>query len=227
LVPPTARTEAVGSSPLAAVVGADVRVPLVTGGEARYVNLDYAASAPALQAVADEVATALPLYSSVHRGAGYLSEVSTDAYELARAEIGAFVGAREDDVVILTRNTTDALNLLASAVPGPVVHLDIEHHANLLPWQARGGRVVAAESTIEATLDAVRAELACRPAALLAVTGASNVTGECLPLRALAVVAHEHGARLAVDGAQLVPHRRVATWRFPGTRSTPRSEREC
>lgn len=122
-----------GSSPLAAVVGADLSVPLVTGSKTTYVNLDYAASAPALQSVADELVAALPFYSSVHRGAGYASAVSTAAYEAARMAIGSFVGARVEDVVIITRNTTDALNLLATAVPGAVVHLDIEHHANFCP----------------------------------------------------------------------------------------------
>ncbi|WP_375476442.1 aminotransferase class V-fold PLP-dependent enzyme [uncultured Jatrophihabitans sp.] len=199
----------VGVSPLADVVGADLQAPLVTGGHARYVNLDYAASAPALRSVADRVSALLPLYSSVHRGAGYASAVSTAAYEAARAEIARFVGARADDVVIVTRNTTDALNLLATAAPGPVVHLDIEHHANLLPWRARGGRIVSARSELADIVAAVEDELAREPAALLAVTGASNVTGECLPLRRLAEVAHRHGARIAVDGAQLVPHRRV------------------
>jgi selenocysteine lyase/cysteine desulfurase len=198
-----------GPGPLADVVGAGLDVPLVTGGSAAYVNLDYAASTPALRAVADRVTELLPLYSSVHRGAGYASAVCTSAYEAARQTLASFTGAREDDVVIFTRNTTDALNLLASAVPGPVVHLDIEHHANLLPWQARGGRVVGARATLAETLEAVRDELARRPAALLAVTGASNVTGECLPLGELAGLAHASGARIAVDGAQLVPHRRV------------------
>ena len=132
--------------PLAEVVGGDLTVPLVHGGTTRYVNLDYAASAPALRAVADRVAELLPLYSSVHRGAGYASAVCTSAYEGARAEIGGFVDARDDDVVIFTRNTTDALNLLAAAVPddaldgglGGVIHLDIEHHANLLPGSGSG-----------------------------------------------------------------------------------------
>jgi selenocysteine lyase/cysteine desulfurase len=198
-----------GPGPLAEVVGAGLDVPLVTGGTAAYVNLDYAASTPALRAVADRVTELLPLYSSVHRGAGYASAVCTSAYEAARQTLASFTGAREDDVVIFTRNTTDALNLLASAVPGPVVHLDIEHHANLLPWQARGGRAVGARATLAETLKAVRDELARTPAALLAVTGASNVTGECLPLGELARLAHAHGARIVVDGAQLVPHRRV------------------
>ena len=210
-----------GPGPLAEVVGAGLEVPLVTGRAVRYVNLDYAASAPALRAVADQVTELLPLYSSVHRGAGYASAVCTSAYEAARATVASFTGARRDDVVIFTRNTTDALNLLASAVPGPVVHLDIEHHANLLPWRARGARVAGARVTgtgaraVEAretwrdTLRAVSDELARTPAALLSVTGASNVTGECLPLDELAGLAHAVGARIAVDGAQLVPHRRV------------------
>ena len=211
--------------PLAEVVGADLSVPLVQGGSARYVNLDYAASAPALRAVADRVAELLPLYSSVHRGAGYASAVCTSAYEAARAEIAAFVGAGDDDAVVFTRNTTDALNLLATAVPGSapgggagglgggaggVVHLDIEHHANLLPWQRLGARVVRAGGTRAETVAAVEAELAASPAALLAVTGASNVTGECPPLAELTSIAHRHGARIVVDGAQLVPHRRVS-----------------
>jgi selenocysteine lyase/cysteine desulfurase len=181
----------------------------VGGATAPYVNLDYAASAPALQAVADRVSELLPLHASVHRGAGFPSAVCTAAYEAARREIGAFVGARADDVVVIVRNTTDGLNLLASAVPGPVVHLDLEHHANLLPWQARGGRVVLTRETPAVTLAAVEQALGHAPAALLAVTGASNVTGECLPLADLVALAHRFGARVAVDGAQLVPHRRV------------------
>ena len=198
-----------GTPPLADLIGADLKVPLVPTGTARYVNLDYAASTPALRVVAAQIAELLPLYSSVHRGAGYASMVCTTAYEAARADIAAFAGARDDDVVVITRNTTDALNLLANAVPGPAVHLDIEHHANLLPWQARHGRVVSARGGLGETMAALDAELASRPAALLAITGASNVTGECLPLRALAEMAHRHGARIAVDGAQLAPHRRV------------------
>jgi selenocysteine lyase/cysteine desulfurase len=195
--------------PLAPIVGREVQVPLVQGGSVRYANLDYAASAPALQSVADAITELLPLYSSVHRGAGYLSQVCTSVYESARTQVAAFVGARTDDVVLFTRNTTDSLNLLATAVPGETVHLDIEHHANLLPWQRTRGRVVVAANTVAETLQRLDIALTQRPAALLSVTGASNVTGECLPLTEIADLAHRHGARLAVDGAQLLPHRRV------------------
>jgi selenocysteine lyase/cysteine desulfurase len=196
-------------SPLLPVIGGDLLVPLVMGGEVRYTNLDYAASAPALESVAARVVEILPQYASVHRGAGWASQVSTGAYESSRVVVGDYVGARPGDEVVFTRNTTDALNLLASLVPGETVVLDIEHHANLLPWVARDARVVVAGDTIEETLALIEAELVRRPAALLTVTGASNVTGEILPLRRLATIAHRHGARLAVDGAQLIPHRRV------------------
>lgn len=198
-------------APLLPTVGAGWVVPLVGGRRARSVHLDVAASAPALQRVADHVAAALPAYASVHRGAGYLSQLSTALYESARQTVGGFVGARADDVVIFTRNTTDALSLLAAAVPGDVVVLDVEHHANLLPWRsprrAHGARVVRAASTLAETEALLAAELARVPAALLAVTGASNVTGEVPDLRRLAHLAHAAGARLAVDAAQLLPHR--------------------
>ncbi len=197
--------------PLLPVVGAEMRVPLVGGGEARAVDLDMAATTPALVAVAEHVTRVLPHLGSVHRGAGWRSTLATDAFEQARGVVAAFVGARGSDRVVFTRNTTEALNLLASAVPGPVLVLDVEHHANLLPW-ARAGRgchVVHAAATLAETVDAVEVALAAHRPALLAVTGASNVTGEVLPIARLARLAHDAGARIAVDGAQLVPHRRV------------------
>lgn len=195
--------------PAAAVSGRELCVPLIDGRTSGYVNFDYAASAPALQAVTDHLAALLPHYASVHRGAGYASQVSTASYEQSRTVIAEFLGARADDSVVFTRNTTDALNLLAHCVPGEVVHLDIEHHANFLPWAKCGARVVAAAPTITETLAALDAELACSPAALLAITGASNVTGEVLPIAELAEIAHRHGARILVDAAQLAPHRRI------------------
>lgn len=191
----------------AAVSGADLQVPLVDGTSCTYANFDYAASAPALAEVTARIAELLPYYSSVHRGAGYASRVCTAAYEKARVTVSDFVGAQPDSVVVFTRNTTDSLNLLAGCVPGDTVVLDIEHHANLLPWRDR--RVVVAADSIAETLTRIEVELETKPAALLAITGASNVTGEVLPIRELAELAHSHGARILVDGAQLVPHRRI------------------
>ena len=213
---PAVKRAASAGNPLCRVVGADLPVPIVTGGTLPYANLDYAASAPALAEVAEHVATVLPFYASVHRGAGYASQVSTALLENARACVARFVEARPEDVVVFVRNTTDALNLLAGAVPegkapgGSVLYLDIEHHANLVTWQRRGHVVLEAAPTIRETLRDLDAALAATPTALVAVTGASNVTGELLPIKRIARIAHRHGARLAVDAAQLAPHRRVS-----------------
>jgi len=198
--------------PLLPVLGADTTVPLVTGDDVRYADLDQAASTPALQHVADVVQQLLPRYASVHRGAGYLSQACTALYEQARATVAAFVGAREDDVTVLTRNTTDALNLLARSLPAGsrVVSLDVEHHADLLPWRQHAEhQVVAAAPTVAETLDRLSEALRHKRTALLAVTGASNVTGETLPLTELVRIAHDAGARVVLDAAQLAPHRAV------------------
>ncbi|MET7768188.1 aminotransferase class V-fold PLP-dependent enzyme [Nocardia sp. NPDC005366] len=197
-------------APLARVSGDDLQVPLVQGGTTTYANFDYAASAPALAAVTDRVQQLLPYYASVHRGAGYASRISTECYESARASVSLFLDAADDQVVVFTRNTTDSLNLLAGCVPGDTVVLDIEHHANFLPWTRNGRRVVRAADTVEETIRLLVAELCAKPAALLAITGASNVTGEVLPLERLAEVAHRCGARILVDAAQLAPHRRIS-----------------
>lgn len=205
-----------GRRPLSAVSGAEIQAPLIQGGHIRYANLDYGASAPALSVVSAYLNEILPYYASVHRGAGYASQLSTSVYENARNIVRGFVGGRPDDTVIFTRNTTDSLNLLAGCLParegrhtGEVLYLDIEHHANLLPWQRVPHRSVVAAPTLAGTLDRLRAELAAGGVGLLAVTGASNVTGEVLPLGELASLAHEFGARIVVDAAQLAPHRRI------------------
>lgn len=192
------------------VVGAGRRVPLATGGSAPYVDLDVAASSPCLQSVADAVAAALPWYASVHRGAGYASQVSTELLEQARRAVGEFLGARADDLVVFTRNTTDALSLLAGCVPADVtvVSFASEHHANLLPWRPRRSQLLPVPATADAAVAAVDAALAAITGrALVSVTGASNVTGELWPLERIVAVAQRHGARVAVDAAQLAPHR--------------------
>ncbi|MGA7207250.1 MAG: aminotransferase class V-fold PLP-dependent enzyme [Specibacter sp.] len=215
----------ISAAPLLPVVGHELAAPLIQGGTVRYANLDYAASAPAVEAVAAHLAEVLPYYASVHRGAGFASQVSTSVYENARHIVADFVGARADDTVIFTRNTTDSLNLLAGCVqsilsengnaPGPsnahgeVLYLDIEHHANLLPWQGLPHRSVVAGETISSTLARVETQLRAGNVLLLAVTGASNVTGEVLPIAELSALAHEYDARIVVDAAQLAPHRRI------------------
>jgi selenocysteine lyase/cysteine desulfurase len=205
-------TPSVHGSELLRLVGAETEVPLVTGGTTRYVNLDYAASAPALQVVHDAVEELLGWYSSVHRGAGFKSRASTAAYEGARESIRRFVNGRDDDAVIITRNTTDSINLLAGTLPEGthVVCFAGEHHANLLPWKRIGVRYLPVPETPAEMLDVLETTLRdlphCDDPHLVAVTGASNVTGEIWPLGEIARVAHDNGARLLVDAAQLAPH---------------------
>lgn len=200
------------------LVGHDLSVPLVDGEWVRYANLDNAASAPALQSVAAAVAELLPYYGSVHRGAGFASLVSTEAYTRAREIVRAFLGARADDLVLFTRNTTDAFNLLARALPPDTTVLTFtgEHHANLLPWRQGDVRHLPLPATAAEALAALDAELRTLGGrrALVSVTGASNVTGEVWPIEAIVAVAHRHGARVALDAAQLAAHRPldIAAW---------------
>lgn len=195
------------------LVGHDLSVPLVDGEWVRYANLDNAASAPALQSVAAAVEELLPYYGSVHRGAGFASLVSTEAYTRARELVRGFVGARDDDVVLFTRNTTDALNLLAGALPAHATVLTFtgEHHANLLPWRRADVRdlgIPASPAEALTALETALRSLGGGPA-LVSVTGASNVTGEVWPIEEIVALAHAHGARVALDAAQLAAHRPV------------------
>lgn len=185
--------------------------PLAMLGVPDEVNLDYAATAPCARVAADAVAELLPWYGSVHRGAGRLSQRCTMAYETAREQIRSFLGCRPEDHVVFTRNTTDALNLLAGAVPKgrSVAVFDGEHHANLLPWrQVVRLPVPGTPAEVAGIVDATLTEQQRRgePVALVSVTGASNVTGELWPVTELVRVVHRHGARIALDIAQLAPH---------------------
>jgi selenocysteine lyase/cysteine desulfurase len=203
--------------PLAHLVGDDLRVPCVDGTERRYVNLDAAASTSAFPSVMAAVEQFVPVYSSVHRGAGYKSRLATAAYESARATALAFAGGgdRSDDIAILCRNTTEALNQLAYRLrlerDDVVLTTVVEHHANLLPW----GRVAArryVECGPDGTFDTddviAGLEESPRPR-LLTLTGASNVTGWLPPIGPIIEAAHDRGVRVVLDAAQLAPHRPI------------------
>jgi selenocysteine lyase/cysteine desulfurase len=204
---------------VAPLVGAHAPVPCLDGVDRPYRDLDCAASTPALQSVADRVNDFLPWYSSVHRGAGYKSRRATAAYEAARDAAHRFAGrpAGDDDVVVLVRNTTEAINHLAYRLrfgPDDVVATTVvEHHANLLPW-AR----VAARRWLECGTDGtfgiddvVRVLDDGRPPALRALTDASNVTGWLPPVEEICTAAHERGIPVLLDAAQLAPHRPLPT----------------
>jgi selenocysteine lyase/cysteine desulfurase len=200
-----------------AVVGGDVRVPVLDGSERRYVPLDNAASTPPCAAALAAVTEMATWYGSVHRGTGFKSRLSTDAFESARDRVRRFIGADgARNVVLFGRNTTDVLNHLAAVYPFPpgavVLVSGMEHHSNDLPWR-RAARVVHVAVRADGRLDEddLRRKLRehGRRVALLAVTGASNVTGVVNPVHAWARWVHEVGGRIVVDAAQLAPHRPI------------------
>ncbi|HVM64036.1 MAG TPA: aminotransferase class V-fold PLP-dependent enzyme [Acidimicrobiales bacterium] len=202
------------AAPPVPLVGDGLGVPCIDGRERPYLNFDAAASTSALPAVAQAVDAFLPWYSSVHRGAGYKSRQATGAYEAARAAALGFAGRPVDgpDVAIICRNTTEAINHLAYrlrlAPDDVVVTTVVEHHANLLPW-ARVCRRRFVECGRDGTFSpaAVSAALDDGVAPrLLAVTGASNVSGWAPDLATIIAAAHERAVPVLVDAAQLAAH---------------------
>ncbi len=213
---PVAAGPAAGTRPLLQVVGAGLGVPCVDGVDRPYVDLDCAASTPASVTVAATIDDFLPRYSSVHRGAGYKSRASTAAYEAARERTLAFAGGGgATDTAIICRNTTEAINHLAYRLrldhDDVVLTTVVEHHANLLPW-ARYARRRYVECGANGTFDVddVVAQLEATPVPkVLAVTGASNVTGWLPPVEEICEAAHDRGVTVVLDAAQLAPHRPV------------------
>jgi selenocysteine lyase/cysteine desulfurase len=203
--------------PVVDLVGAGLFVPCVDGIDRPYRDLDCAASTPAMQVVADQVAEFLPWYSSVHRGAGYKSRKATAAYESARVSTHRFAGRTSEDgnVVVLCRNTTEAINHLAYRLPlhpdDVVVTTVAEHHANLLPWARVAQRrwVECGPDGTFSTADVTAVLDGGRRPALLALTGASNVTGWLPPVEEICAEAHARGVPVLLDAAQLAPHRRL------------------
>lgn len=199
------------------IIGIDTLVPVLDGSARPYINFDNSASTPSFRGVLDKVGELMSWYSSIHRGTGFKSLVSTQAYEQARQVVAEFVGADpQEDVVIFGKNTTEATNTLAAVTPwerGDVVICSLmEHHSNDLPWR-QYARVVYVGVDAIGQLDLDDYERKLRQHAghirLVAVTGASNVTGFTPPVYLMAEMAHRHGARILVDCAQLAPHRAV------------------
>ena len=200
--------------------GAVAPAPIVRirgGRSVRAINLDHAATTPPLRAVQQLVGECLDWYGSVHRGDGHLSRASTRAYEDARAIIAESVGADErQHVVIIGANTTWALNRLAYRLAlgadDVVISTALEHHANDLPWR-RSAALHRIRCDARGAPDMDHATWLLRRHAgrvrLLTVTGASNVTGVLPDITRLAQEAHAVGARIAVDAAQLAPHRPI------------------
>jgi len=196
------------------LVGDELLVPCIDQRQRPYLSLDAAASTGALEEVQRRVVDFLPLYSSVHRGAGYKSQLATNAYEAVHEAALSFAQRLgRDDVAILCRNTTEALNHLAYRLrlerSDVVVTTVVEHHANLLPWsRAATCRFIecAADGTFE--VDDVTAQLDQTPTPrLLTATGASNITGWMPDIERIVEESHSRGIPVVVDCAQLAPHR--------------------
>lgn len=196
-------------------VGLDTHVPIAQGGSTVGINFDNAATTPPFLSVMEEIVRFAPQYSSIHRGTGYKSVISSQVYEQARKEVMKFVGADpRTDEVIFVKNTTEGINKLAYRLWNKnkkevVLTTWMEHHSNLLPWRDKYAvdyvdidelgrlRLGDLQEKLERYQGSVK---------LVTVTGASNVTGHRNPIYKIAELAHRYGAKICVDGAQLVPH---------------------
>jgi cysteine desulfurase / selenocysteine lyase len=188
------------------------------------VFLDSGASAQKPRQVIEAMVRCMETaYANVHRGAYHLSEVATEAYEAARGAVARFLNAPDAREIVFTRNSTEAINLVAHGWgrgvlrPGQAVLVsEMEHHANLVPWQmlrddSRGIelRFCRVTDAGELDLEDLAAKLSDGKVGLVAVTHMSNVLGTVTPAERIARMAHEAGARVLFDGSQAAVHRRV------------------
>ena len=185
----------------------------------RLVYLDNAATTQKPQAVIDRLVRYYSEENSnVHRGVHHLSEVATAAYEGARTTVMRFINARSEKEIIFTRGTTEAINLVVQSwgrknvkAGDEVLISAIEHHSNIVPWQMlceeKGAtlRIIPVNDQGELLLDEY-ARMLSGKVKIVAVGHASNALGTINPVRRMAVMAHDAGALILVDGAQGVPH---------------------
>jgi cysteine desulfurase/selenocysteine lyase len=186
------------------------------------VYLDNAATTQKPQSVLDAMTQYYSTHNAnIHRGVHTLSQRATDAYEEVRCVLRRFVNAPDSREIVFVRGTTEAINLVASSYgalalgPGrEVLVTEMEHHANIVPWQAaceRHGatlRVVPITDGGELRLDELKSLLSERTA-LVAIAHASNALGTINPVSEIARLAHAVGAKLLVDGAQAAGHMKV------------------
>ncbi|WP_206929899.1 aminotransferase class V-fold PLP-dependent enzyme [Roseococcus thiosulfatophilus] len=190
----------------------------------KLVFLDSGASAQKPRAVIEAMTRCMETaYANVHRGAYHLSEVATANFEAAREAAQRFLGAATPEEIVFTRNSTEAFNLVAHSFGrallkrGQVVLVsEMEHHANLVPWQMLrdaglgiGLRFIRVTDAGELDLDDYARHLAQGDVGLVSVTHMSNVLGTVTPAARIARMAHEAGARVMFDGSQAAVHRAV------------------
>jgi cysteine desulfurase / selenocysteine lyase len=185
----------------------------------RLVFLDAAASSPKPRSVVEAMSDAYSHhYANVHRGIYELSEDATTRFEAARGKVAAFIGAPSRREIVFVRNATEAINLVAYSwgrtnlkAGDRMVTTQLEHHANIVPWQQLTREVGATLDYVAITddgrleMDDLREKLAKGPK-LLAVAAVSNALGTINPLAEIIAMAHEAGALVLVDAAQAAPH---------------------
>jgi len=221
-IPVNSRAKAI----LPEMVGEDKKVPILNGSLVPYINLDNAASTPAFRYVKEKVNQALDWYSSVHRGSGFKSLLSTHLYEQCRQIVSEFIEADEEDTIIFCPNTSVAVNQLVNCLDldadDVILTTMMEHHSNDLPWRSHG-KVVYVGLKPDGSLDLQKFEQCLEENSgrvkLVAVSGASNVTGFINPIYTLAEISHRHGANIFVDCAQLAPHRKITKGKIGSLRN--------
>lgn len=188
----------------------------------RLAYLDSTATSQKPQQVIDALEDYYKRYNSnVHRGVHTLGSLATDGYEGARETVRRFIHAPYFEEIIFTRGTTASINLVAHSygdanveAGDEIVVTQMEHHANIVPWQQLAKRKNATLKFIpmtdsgELTLEAVK-ETITDKTKIVAVAHVSNVLGTINDVKSIAQIAHEHGAIISVDGAQSVPHMKV------------------
>jgi selenocysteine lyase/cysteine desulfurase len=195
------------------IVGLDAEVKLADGSMVPAINLDNAATTPAFTPVLEEVNDQLALYGSIGRGWGQKSTHSTELYEQGRRAVMDFVNAAANKyTVFYAVNTTDGLNKLSSALitskDDIVLTTRMEHHANDLVWRRRATPIyVDVDKKGRPLLNDVSRLLRENQVRYVSITAASNVTGYVNDVHAVARLAHQHGAQIIVDGAQISAHR--------------------
>ena len=186
------------------------------------VFLDSAASAQKPQAVIEAMVWSMQhAYANVHRGLHWMSERATEAYESCRDAAQLLLNAPSREEIVITRNTTEGINLLAHSFgalmqPGDAVVISaMEHHSNIVPWQMlrdRTGielRVAPITDAGELDFPAFEALLADGRAKMVAITHMSNVLGTVTPAARIVAAAHAAGAKVMLDGSQAIVHRRI------------------
>ncbi len=182
------------------------------------VFLDSGASAQKPRAVIDGIAEYYRTdYANIHRGVYALSARSTDRFEAARETVRRFLNARDSSEIVFVRGATEGINLVAQSWGATflgegdeVVISELEHHANIVPWQflreRLGIKLVIAPIDDTGGLDLAAFEQCLTPRTkLVAITHLANVTGHVVPVEAVVRIAHAHGAKVLLDGCQAVP----------------------